>query len=192
MYKHMKKIILLPLLLSTVGCSYIYGEKGVIHNRNTDYLKAQSTPPLRIPPGLSSSTIESHYPVSYGDYPGSTTPVSLIPPELAPPAKKVTPVAQPVPVEQTTNTTQAKPCTKRKLPSYYYDQHTRSSFGQDRAQDTTCVSESNAQPVSQPAAVTPEEPTQLAAANTTAKPKRTMPNTYFDRHTRSQWGANGS
>lgn len=79
---HIKKILTIALLFNLMGCSYLYGDKGVIHNRNTEYLKARSLPPLTIPPGLSSSTIESHYPVSYRDYPGSTQPVDLVPPEL--------------------------------------------------------------------------------------------------------------
>lgn len=73
-------IILLTALLTS--CSYIYGEQGIIHNRSTEYTKAQSIPPLQVPPGLSSSTIEAHYPVSDTDYPNSKVPVNLTPPEL--------------------------------------------------------------------------------------------------------------
>lgn len=81
-------IMLLCLTFALAGCTYIYGDKGVIQNRDSDYLKAQSIPPLQIPPGLSSSTIEAHYPVSERDYPGSHQKISLIPPGLAPAGKK--------------------------------------------------------------------------------------------------------
>jgi uncharacterized lipoprotein len=73
-------VVMLATLLA--GCSYIYGDQGFIHNRSVEYTKAQSIPPLKIPPGLSSSSMEAHYPVSDADYPNSKTPVNLIPPEL--------------------------------------------------------------------------------------------------------------
>ncbi|EKD54819.1 MAG: hypothetical protein ACD_60C00041G0010 [uncultured bacterium] len=76
------KNALLILLVALSGCTYIYGNKGVIQNRDTDYLKARSIPPLQIPPGLSSSTVEASFPVPDRDYPGSNQPISIIPPEL--------------------------------------------------------------------------------------------------------------
>lgn len=80
--QHIKTVFLLILVISLAGCSYIYGDRGVIRNRSTAYTKAKSIPPLNIPPGLSSSTIEDHYPVSDANYPSSTIPVDLTPPEL--------------------------------------------------------------------------------------------------------------
>ncbi len=76
-------LILSLLAVTTIAsCSYLYGDQGVIQNRDTDYLKAKSIPPLHIPPGLSSSTIEAHYPVSEKSYPPGTERVNLTPPEL--------------------------------------------------------------------------------------------------------------
>jgi hypothetical protein len=60
----------------------MYGDQGVIRNRDTEYLKAQSIPPLKIPPGLSSSTMTAHYPVSDKPYPNGEVKVKLIPPGL--------------------------------------------------------------------------------------------------------------
>ena len=77
-----KTILLIGLLAMMSGCSYLYGNKGFIQDRNTDYLKAKSIPPLKIPPGLSSSTIQADYPVPDRNYPNSTREISLIPPEL--------------------------------------------------------------------------------------------------------------
>lgn len=77
-----KKFSVLTLAVLLAGCSYIYGDQGIIRNRSVEYTKAQSIPPLKIPPGLSSSTIEAHYPVSDTEYPNSKVPISLIPPEL--------------------------------------------------------------------------------------------------------------
>ena len=70
------------VMLALTACSHFQGDHSVIQNRDTDYLKAKSVPPLNIPPGLSSSTITAHYPVSDREYPGSLTPVDLTPPEL--------------------------------------------------------------------------------------------------------------
>lgn len=80
---YLRNILLLILLLSLTGCGLIYGEKGIIRNRTNDYQRAQSITPLRIPPGLSSSTITAHYPVSERAY-TNNTPVDLTPPELHP------------------------------------------------------------------------------------------------------------
>lgn len=123
----LRYIKLLCVLLLTVltGCSYIYGgDNSFIQNRDTDYLKAKSIPPLRIPPGLSSSTIQAHYPVSDQYYPNSTQKINLTPPELdmTTPAKPVQkPVAPP--------SASLHPSGVKELatPNYYYDPHTRSS-----------------------------------------------------------------
>ncbi len=81
MLRYTKNIFLLASLLALTGCGYIYGENGIIKNRSLDYQKARSIPPLRIPPGLSSSTITAHYPTSEHNY-NRNTKVDLTPPEL--------------------------------------------------------------------------------------------------------------
>lgn len=81
----MNKIKIFSILFLSIfisSCSYIYGEKGVITNRDTDYLKAKSIPPIKIPPGLSSSTMESQYSVSEKQYPENLKKPDLTPPEL--------------------------------------------------------------------------------------------------------------
>ncbi len=82
MQHYIKRLFLIALPLLISSCSYMYGDKGVIQNRSTDYLKARSIPPLQIPPGLSSSTIHETYPVSDKNYPNSTQEVNLVPPGL--------------------------------------------------------------------------------------------------------------
>jgi uncharacterized lipoprotein len=76
-----KSLLICTLAILLAGCHFIYGDQGIIRNRSTEYTKATSIPPLKIPPGLSSSQIEDHYPVSDA-YPYSKVPVNLIPPEL--------------------------------------------------------------------------------------------------------------
>lgn len=80
--QQIKKIAAIMLALMLTSCSYIYGNNGVIVNRNTDYLKARSIPPLKIPPGLSSSTFRNEYPIPDRQYPGSMAKPDLTPPYL--------------------------------------------------------------------------------------------------------------
>lgn len=82
MQHNVKKLFLIAIALTLSSCAHIYGDKGVIQNRSTDYLKARSIPPLQIPPGLSSSTIHEAYPVSNRNYPNSTQEINLVPPGL--------------------------------------------------------------------------------------------------------------
>lgn len=82
MHHYVKNLISIAFVLILSSCAHIYGDKGVIQNRSTDYLKARSVPPLQIPPGLSSSTIHETYPVSNRNYPNSTQEISLVPPGL--------------------------------------------------------------------------------------------------------------
>jgi len=77
-----KIIAVIFFILLNTGCAYINGGKKIVSNRDTDYLSATSVPPLKIPPGLSSDTIQAHYPVPDHDYPANTLKPSLIPPGL--------------------------------------------------------------------------------------------------------------
>lgn len=82
MQKLINRMGLIGIALLIGGCSHMYGERGFIQNRGAEYQKAKSIPPLKIPPGLSSSTITAHYPVSDKNYPESDKEISLVPPEL--------------------------------------------------------------------------------------------------------------
>lgn len=72
----MRKFILLALLIFLSSCS-------AFQYRDKEYLKAKSTPPLRIPPGLSSSTIQSHYPIPTRNDSEKSKEVNLLPPDMA-------------------------------------------------------------------------------------------------------------
>jgi uncharacterized lipoprotein len=74
------KLFFILFILSLSACSHVYSIAG--SSRDNAYLKARTTPPLNIPPGISSSTIHEEYPVSDRNYPGSDKKVSLVPPEL--------------------------------------------------------------------------------------------------------------
>ncbi len=76
----MRYLFLIFTILLT-SCTYLEN-KHVVQNRDTDYLKASSVPPLSIPPGLSSSTLSAHYPVSDKTYPDTGRPIDLTPPGL--------------------------------------------------------------------------------------------------------------
>lgn len=82
MRSYIKLAIISGLALSTMSCSHLYGEHGVLKNRENDYLKAQNIAPLQIPPGYNSNSIQAHYPVSEKQY--QTSPrVDLTPPGLS-------------------------------------------------------------------------------------------------------------
>lgn len=68
-------ICLIPILLA--DCAGITSPL-----RQKDYLEAKSIPPLKIPPGTSSSAFRNDYPVSDHDFPGNKD-MSLIPPGLS-------------------------------------------------------------------------------------------------------------
>lgn len=72
-------ILLLPFVITS--CSYL-SPQSVLQNRNREYLRATSVPPLRIPPGIAYSQIHNTFPVSYAQYPESAKDVSLVPPGL--------------------------------------------------------------------------------------------------------------
>ncbi len=78
----MQRLLIILLSLVIAGCSTIYGDKGAIRNRDREYLQAKSIPPLKIPPGLSSSKIEALYPVVADDNIGGNPNISLVPPNL--------------------------------------------------------------------------------------------------------------
>lgn len=63
------------------GCAYITKTTG-LQSSDKQYLNAKSAPPLRIPPGISSSAFENYYPVPDHQYPESAKVVSTIPPGL--------------------------------------------------------------------------------------------------------------
>jgi uncharacterized lipoprotein len=68
-------VCLLPLTLA--GCGYFS-----VQGRDKHYLNAQSTQPLRIPPGVSGSAFHNDYPISDRNYPDSVKTVNITPPGL--------------------------------------------------------------------------------------------------------------
>ncbi len=78
----LKCVLMMMLMVGLTGCQHIYGDRGVIKNHDTDYLKAQDTPPLKMPPGVSNSNIQSRYPVAQKSYNPTDKRVVLTPPEL--------------------------------------------------------------------------------------------------------------
>lgn len=81
MQNYFKNILIILFALVLSSCSRIYGDRGLIPNRDTDYLRARSVAPLKIPPGFTSEAIQNEYPVSEKTYPGNPKP-DLIPPGL--------------------------------------------------------------------------------------------------------------
>lgn len=75
------RFLTLLLLTTLISCSYLY-PSSILKNNNKEYSSAKSIPPLRIPPGIASSTMQSYYPIPYRSYPPSAFDVKLTPPGL--------------------------------------------------------------------------------------------------------------
>lgn len=75
------RMLLLTMLLILTSCSYVHTSVKY-QDRDKHYLDAQTIPPLKIPPGVTSNAITSYYPVSDHDYPATTKNISLVPPGL--------------------------------------------------------------------------------------------------------------
>lgn len=78
----LRYLFVLASLLVVCSCSHVYGENGVIKDRETDYLKAESIPPLKLPPGYAGHSLEEHYPVPMKNYPSADKRIDVAPPEL--------------------------------------------------------------------------------------------------------------
>lgn len=74
----MKLIIRLLIISTTLSLTAC----GLTSARDKQYLSANSIQPLRIPPGISSSSFHSEYPVSDHYYPEKIKEVSTVPPGL--------------------------------------------------------------------------------------------------------------
>lgn len=72
--------IILILTIFLVGCSH-FKKSAIFASRDTSYLQAKSIPPLKIPPGVSSSAFQNRYPTPDREYPTSEY-VSPVPPGL--------------------------------------------------------------------------------------------------------------
>jgi len=83
----MKLFPLIALAVTLTSCTHIYGEKGVLKDREYEYLNARSIPPLKIPPGYASDSIQQNYPVSDRDYSLAAARVGLSPPGINNPGK---------------------------------------------------------------------------------------------------------
>lgn len=75
--KGIMRLVVVLLFVTLTGCSY-FSNLSFLHSNDRTYLTAQSIPPLKIPPGMSSNAFQSYYPVSYREYPGNKD-VSLKP-----------------------------------------------------------------------------------------------------------------
>lgn len=82
--KFAKYALVTASLLSLIGCSSTATSSisSVIQNRDKSYLTANSVAPLRVPPGISSATIQNQYPIADRSYPEASKKVSIMPPGL--------------------------------------------------------------------------------------------------------------
>lgn len=76
-----KNVVVLSLVTCITACSYI-NPPSVMQGRDKQYLKASSTTPLRIPPGLASNHFKNEYPIPDRHYPDSARTVNITPPGI--------------------------------------------------------------------------------------------------------------
>ncbi len=57
------KFLTIGFILLLSGCSWIYGEDGLIHDSEYDYLEATEEKPLELPPGYQDNRLQELYPV---------------------------------------------------------------------------------------------------------------------------------
>ena len=74
-------ILTLFSALFLCGCHFIK-KPAFLDTRNKEYLAAKTIPPLRIPPGVSSSAFYDQYPIPYRQYPPEVLCVNTRPPGL--------------------------------------------------------------------------------------------------------------
>jgi len=79
--KLITRTALLILALPIAGCSYFNSDTH-LHSQDSNYLSARSIPPLKIPPGVSSSKFHNEYPVSDRAYSTANIKVNTVPPGL--------------------------------------------------------------------------------------------------------------
>ena len=77
----LRLFIICFLSVTLIGCSYL-SKSSFSQNRDKTYLYAKSIPPLKISPGIASSSFHAAYPVSYQTYPIAAEDVSVEPPGL--------------------------------------------------------------------------------------------------------------
>lgn len=82
MYSIVVRISIILLSLTLVHCASIKAKTPFFKGRDSAYLGAQSVPPLNIPPGYSSNSFETLYPVSNKNYTADMTQVDITPPGL--------------------------------------------------------------------------------------------------------------
>jgi uncharacterized lipoprotein len=82
MLRYMKWLLALTSLATICSCAHVYGDRGVIKNRENDYLKAESIPPLKLPPGYAGTSLQENYPVPVKTYPAADKRADVLPPEL--------------------------------------------------------------------------------------------------------------
>lgn len=79
MTSKLKYTYLLMMLSTLSGCT-LFSNQHVIYDRDQDYLKANSTQPLVIPPGVDASQLGNKYPVPGTEYPTNGQAQSMLPP----------------------------------------------------------------------------------------------------------------
>lgn len=80
------KVVCISLIVIALGaCSSLPRKYQVFRNNSKDYLQAGTVPPLRIPPGYASASIDDYYPVPNAQKAQALSSASpaLLPPNIS-------------------------------------------------------------------------------------------------------------
>lgn len=73
-------VFLTSLTIYATGCSYIPDKYNFVQQRQTEYLRAQTSQPIRVPAGMSNASVHEDYPVPYAGTPAPKTAANISPP----------------------------------------------------------------------------------------------------------------
>lgn len=78
-------VIYLNLIVSVAACSsnLVVGETGFIRDHASDYVKGESLPPLKMPPGVVQLQPDPYYVIPTVPNASTATHVSIMPPRVA-------------------------------------------------------------------------------------------------------------
>lgn len=84
MKKIQQSLLVSLAALSLSACGDVSKTYQIFSDHSQDYLQADATPPLQIPPGYSSSSVEDYYPVPNAAGNMAQTTPQIIPPNIDP------------------------------------------------------------------------------------------------------------
>lgn len=80
MLKFIHLLFFVTLVFCISGCSTLFGKHNFVTQRETEYMRSTATPPLQLPPSVSTTSVGDDYIIPGTTASAPTQPVSLLPP----------------------------------------------------------------------------------------------------------------